>query len=193
MEFFTPSDSHGLLLLLYFPFLLMLGKCLLYTSTRCLWNVSKVCCVSLVLLISSQLMLLMGWQKFSLFWKLYNYLNICVSFSLISICLAMRNIGKWSDIWVMDYPCTELFISPISLGKKHCVAKHIAWHHINKLGSLCMAFIVQNINVIISKKVTGFIFPPYYIYNVNHIIIKGWYMSNWWTINYTNNHFLVVL
>ena len=71
--------------ILLYIFILILGKCLLYISTRCLWNVSKACCVSLDLLISSQLMLLMAWQKFSLFWKLYNLLNIYVSFSLISI------------------------------------------------------------------------------------------------------------
>ena len=114
MEFFKPLDNHGFLLL-YFLFILILGKCLLYISTRCLWNVSKACCVSLDLLISSQLMLLMAWQKFSLFWKRYNLLNIYVSFSLISICLAMWNSGKWSDISVMNNPCTELFISPILL------------------------------------------------------------------------------
>ena len=114
MEFFKPSDNHDFLLL-YFLFLLILGKCLLYISTRCLWNVSKAWCVSLVLLISSQLMLLMAWQKFSLFRKLYNLLNIYVSFSLISIFLAMWNTGKWSEMSVMNNPCTELSISPILL------------------------------------------------------------------------------
>ena len=114
MGFFKPSDNHGFLLL-YILFILILGKCLLYISIRCLWNVSKACCVSLVLLISSQLILLIAWQKFSLFWKLYNLLNIYLSFSLISICLAMWNTGKWSDISVMNDPCTELFISTILL------------------------------------------------------------------------------
>ena len=96
----------------------------------------------------------------------------------------------------MNYPCTELFISPILLvnilsisvadvaetlegrvisGKKPLL-------DINILGSLCMAFIVQNINVIISKQVTGFIYPFYYIYNVTHLIIKGGYILIWWTI-----------
>ena len=71
MKFFKPSDNHGFLLL-YFLFIIILGKRLLYISTRCLWNVSKACCVSLVLLISSQLMLLMAWQNIYLFWKPYN-------------------------------------------------------------------------------------------------------------------------
>ena len=113
MEFFRPSDSHGFLLL-YFFLTLILGKCLLYISTKCLWNVSKACCVSVALLISSQLMLLMAWQKLSLFWEPYNLLYIYVSFSSISICLAIWHTGKWSDISVMNNPCTEWFISPIS-------------------------------------------------------------------------------
>ena len=116
MEFFRPSDSHGFLLL-YFFLTLILGKCLSYISTKCLWNVSKACCVSVALLISSQLMLLMAWQKLSLSWEPYNllYIYIYASFSSISICLAIWNTGKWSDISVMNNPCTEWFIYPVSL------------------------------------------------------------------------------
>ena len=55
-----------------------------------------------------------------------------------------------------------------------------------------MAFIVQNINVIISKKVIGFIFTSYYIYNVIHPIIKEEYILIWWTTNYTNNYIVVL-
>ena len=97
--------------LIIFPFYSNFREVLIVYLTRCLWNVSKVCCVSLVLLISFQLMLLMAWQKFPLFWKLYNLLYTYVSFYLI--CLAMWNTGKWSDISVMNNPSTELFISRI--------------------------------------------------------------------------------
>ena len=55
-----------------------------------------------------------------------------------------------------------------------------------------MAFIVQNVNVIISKQVIGFTFPSYYIYNVTYVIIKGGYILIWWTINYTNNNIVVL-
>ena len=106
MEIFKPSESHGFLLL-YFLFILILGKCLFDFSTRCLWNVSKASCVSVALLIWSQLTLLMAWQIVSLFWKICNLLNMHVSFSLISICLATWNTGNLSDISVMNSPCME--------------------------------------------------------------------------------------
>ena len=85
----------------------------------------------------------------------------------------MRNTGKWSYISVMNNPCTKWLISPILLvnvlsinvadvtvtlegrvisGKKHCLTSY------KKLGSLCMAFMFQNIDVIIPKPVKGFIF-----------------------------------
>ena len=114
MEFFKPSESYGFLLL-YFLLILILGKCFLYISTRCLWNVSKACCVSAALLISPHFMLLMARQKLSLFREFYNFLYTYASFSLISICLAIWNTGKWSNISVMNNSCTKWFILPILL------------------------------------------------------------------------------
>ena len=86
-----------------FPFNSDHRKCLLYTSANYLWNASKVCWVSVALLISSHLMLLMAWQKFSLLRELYNLLYTYASFSLIFICLTIWNTGKWSDISVMSW------------------------------------------------------------------------------------------
>ena len=46
---------------------------------------------------------------------IYIYIYTYAAFSSISICLAIWNTGKWSDISVIDNPCTEWFISPILL------------------------------------------------------------------------------
>ena len=55
-----------------------------------------------------------------------------------------------------------------------------------------MACIIQNINVIVPKQVTGFIFPPNYIYNIIQFVIKRGYILIWWSINYTDNYIEVL-